>query len=447
MKKNFIALMLAAAFSMSACSGGNNNNLTEEDFNVKQFPENEFVVMADLPPIHNDYQLELYKDAGFNTYIMTEDYVSATENIDEYFAAVDMIGEKGLDVFIRGYDGSACPTYFERFFGKNFLDHSAIKGIYMIDEPSISMFRDIADFYVPWYNEHYTDLYWHLNLFPSYAGSAILGIPQDPGDTRSSYEYYIDEYCENILSKVKGPKDISLDHYPLRTRNNENYLSNMWLYDLMVVANAAKKTNSDFTVCIQSFDGGYRLPQSSADIKFQIYTSMAFGASMFEFFCYSSSMALNFNALVTNGRPTDVYYYVKEANAEIQQLAAAFKSFKWTGVATVNGSENGGNDGFDVIQDKVLKTVPGVKEITASADCLVGCFEEAGGMKSYMIVNYGEPTDNINNTVKITFDDADGLEVYRYGVRTVYPINKNTAEIPLGAGEGVFVIPLERKTK
>ena len=100
----------------------------------------------------------------------------------------------------------------------------------------------------------------------------------------------------------------------------------------MIGGQIAKELNCDFNVCIQSFDGGYRLPESSTDIKFQMYTSMAFGANMFEFFCYCSNNALKFNALLTNLQPTDLYYYVKEAIAEISAIDHIYLSFDWQGI-------------------------------------------------------------------------------------------------------------------
>ena len=441
-------LAVILLFAMTGCGGGGAITKTE-DLEVKKYEDNKRVItMADLPPQPNEYNLKLYKDAGFNTYIMTEDWNKIVNgDSTDYFNAVKYVGEQGLDVFIRGYDGSNCPDYFnDKFSGKNFLDYEAIKGIYLIDEPTADMFQDIKDVYVPWYNENYSeDLYWHLNLLPSY--SKTYGLTgEDMATGRPVYEIYMEKYVNEILKNVKGRKDISLDHYPLRTGKEGNYLSNMWLYDLMIGGQIAKELNCDFNVCIQSFDGGYRLPESSTDIKFQMYTSMAFGANMFEFFCYCSNNALKFNALLTNLQPTDLYYYVKEAIAEISAIDHIYLSFDWQGTMTVNGSNNEtSNEAFDVIADKTLAQVDGIKSVTATEDCLIGGFKDAEGNNGYIIVNYGEPTDGKKNTVSIEFDSAAGVAAYRYGMEAVYGIADNKTELTLEAGEGMFLLPLSAK--
>ncbi len=448
MKKKLISLILATALVVPGCAGG--GKITNvEDLDVKKYEDNKkIVMMADLPPSPDEYNMKLYKEAGFNTYIMTEDWTPIKNgNSTDYFAAVEYVGSQGLDVFIRGYDGSSCPGYFEeKFSGKNFLDYEPIKGIYLIDEPTANKFDDIKNVYVPWYNENYSqDLYWHLNLLPSY--SSTFGLTaEEMASGEPVYEIYMNKYVEEILKNVQGAKDISLDHYPLRTGREGNYLSNMWLYDLMIAGQIAKAQNCDFNVCIQSFDGGYRLPESATDIKFQMYTSMAFGANMFEFFCYCSNTALKFNALLTNLQPTDLYYYVKEAIAEIASFDHVFLSFDWQGTMAINGKNNAtSNSAFDVITDKTLKEASGIKSVSALEDCLIGSFKDADGNDGYLIVNYGEPTEGKKNTVSLEFEKAAGVAVYRYGIETVYGIASNKTDLELDAGEGVFLIPLSEK--
>ena len=395
---------------------------------------------ADLPPRPDEAHLKLYKEAGFNYYILTEDYYSAVSQ--EYFDAISICEKMGLGVIIRGYDGAAFPTYFNQFEGKDLNQYSGIKGFYMIDEPHAGLFDDIRKIYVKWRNEKYPQKFWHINLFPSYATAEQLQTAASA--TKTAYEQYIDEYVDKVLAEVVGNKTIGFDHYPLIEKPEEGrYVSKTWLYDLIVVGQAAQRAKCEYSVCIQSFtdNGGWREIISTNDIRFQVYTSMAFGANAFEFFTYCTSAGLKFDAMVTNDVPTDVYYFVKEVIAELKLFERDYLAFSWNGATTYKGKNSQSiPEAFEKIESKTLQKLADISSVESAEDLIIGQFENDKKQNGYIVVSYYDPSVSKSNDVRLTFAAQDEITVYKAGKKSRIKLNKNTLKITLDAGEGLFIV-------
>ena len=93
--KSVIALLLAASM-LTACAGGKTSDkstLKAEDFETDQ----EFITIVDATPNPNDKTaMDLYTDLGVNTFVLTEDYATMTENgtlSDAYKNAIKEVGK------------------------------------------------------------------------------------------------------------------------------------------------------------------------------------------------------------------------------------------------------------------------------------------------------------------------------------------------------------------
>lgn len=448
-KKIALLLVFILIFAITACTNSLNSSIgqKEGDFEVRDFlPKKQFVFTADLPPLITEHYLDLYKGAGFNNYILIPwasylaEYSASKEPDETQFAsALRLLDDKGLMAFVRGF---GTLNSLEMFSELNFSNYPAYKGFYIVDEPGAAEFDYLNDIVVPYWNEYYSNSgYWHLNLFPSYANNA-LGTVTENG--KSAYENYIEMYVDKVLSKVQGDKGIGMDHYALRVKNYNNYISDMYLYDLMTVAQAAKKSGSTLHNCIQTSSGhtSTRIITSSAEVRWQYYTSMAFGASVFESFAYMSDSNLKFECMVGN-KINDLYYYSQEVIEEIMGLENAFLSFKWDGVKTFIGSKNddGYNAAFDIIKKNELNQLNGINSVLSTQDAIIGQFTDENDY-AYMITNYTDPIKANLNMVTLKFDNCDKVIVYRSGRQVKYRIEGNTLELPLIGGEGVFVIPI-----
>lgn len=399
---------------------------------------------ADCPPGAYSSWLTQYKDAGFTYYNLTQD--KGNINSDYYKNAFSLCKELGLDVIVRSYDngGEYVNNYDYKFiddFTYDLRDYDNFVGWYMWDEPSYKQIDELSDTIVEWYNEDYSDKYlWYVNLYPSYATSSY-GTSPNMKDYGSPYESYVNTYADNVLSKVKGKKIISVDHYGMLMSSSRKNVSNTMLYDFMVVKQAGDRVGADFGTCIQTYEGPRKFT-SPSEIKFQLYLALCCGAKSFDYYTYLT-YGTDTAMVEGNGTLNKLYYYVKEANEEIHKLEQAYLSFDWKGIYTVVGDENeeGFCDAFDTVEEFTLKSLDGVESIKSRYDTLVGAFTDEQNRNGYMILNYTEPTDELIDVVEINVGKYKKALVYQGGE----PIEKKTVNgklsLKLEAGEAVFVIP------
>ncbi|GHV03211.1 hypothetical protein FACS1894211_15750 [Clostridia bacterium] len=452
-----LAVLFIFPFVLAGCGDNGDGPETggetgvEADFETKTYADNRYIRMfGDYPPAITEYNLKIYKELGLTDFCMTN---VEPENIA---ATMALIEEYGLNVLVGAFEAPFEDPEYETIFNRryksvDFAQFPSYNGIYIIDEPRTSHFNYIRDSKVSWYNETYAGRpgsYWYLNLMPSYASSEQLESVYDPVTGRTAYEVHVDEYVNTVLKAVQGPKNIGLDHYALRDYGGRKTMSDTLLFDLAVVAAAARDNGADFSNCIQTYtdNGGARLPTSVAEIRFQLFASMVFGARAFEFFCYSSDARQHFNAMFEGGKPTDLYYYVQEAIAEVQLFENVYCHFNYEGFVTLNGTNNGAayeSDAFMYAEKYAMNALNGVKNVTATEDTLIGQLKDDGGDKGYVVLNYNDPAVYKADKVRLEFDGGiEKVVVYRYGEETKYLISGGVLELPLSPGEGVFVIPV-----
>ena len=100
-----------------------------------------------------------------------------------------------------------------------------------------------------------------------------------------------------------------------------------------IMRQVAEENEIPFWTFIQTIGFGLvnRRPQSKADIAFQVYTDLAYGAKGIQHFCYWQPLTSDGNGTVfteamisKDGQKTDIYEYAQAVNLEIQTFANAF---------------------------------------------------------------------------------------------------------------------------
>lgn len=455
-----LMIIVMSALALFGCTPGGGSeagtSFTVHDLKKPVYEDNfEIMTFGDHHLSAERGDLLTYKAAGMNTY----NYYPTATSVDGVVAAMELCEEIGLDMIIFGgsplswgIDTSVYPdayglfpNYFKQFDDKgiDFNEYPALKGFYFIDEPGADLYDDIVEHYVSWFNQKYPDKLWHVNLFPSYATNDQLNTKKENGLT--SFEVYVKRYAEEVVSKVNGNQaDIGVDHYPLKKRGTTNFIHPDYLNDLITVSQAAHNVGVDFASCIQAASwGDYRLPDKPEDIRFQVYTNLAMGATRLEYYPYNVSLNPEMDGMFDQGAPSSTYYAVQEVNQEVFRFDHVLGAFDWQGLMTVFGTINHNvSIGFEDIEDKVLSRLEGIRSISATYDAIAGQFKDANGNQGYMFVNYTEPSSKISNTVSVEFNQAKGVMMYRDGIEIVLKTNGNKIDIPLQPGEGVFVIPL-----
>ena len=401
------------------------------------------IMIGDATDKSTDSALKTFKESGIDTFVLYP-------NEKDHYGAIERCAENGLNVFIFG-GSSVCelnkhffsdaigdfPNFIERY-KKDDVDLNTYKnviGLYMIDEPNEELFPLINEHYVSWHNQNFANKkLWHVNMLPSYAP-----IFSGEWDERClKFEKYIRTYVDQVLSKVNGIKTLGVDHYPMREKKGVITLSDEWLYDLAVVGREAKRAGAIYSVCVQAYcDIDQKKVDCTGDIRFQLYTAMAFGASMFEFYAYSTlhgTLAM----LDDNGIPTDIYYSVREAIKEVRSFEKEYLTYDWKRVKTYLPKDLT-NNAFDKVAKLCDKDLDGVKKVNCSRETIISEFENAQGKKAYLVVNYGMPVLSKSNIVEVTFEKADKIVTYQNGRKEIIDLTDNKITLFLEAGQGVFI--------
>lgn len=425
----------------------------------------------------------MYKEAGFTHYTMTEDLYPLT-NADgilgteddgvinaDYTNVLNWCADErvGLKAMIRNFRND--PTYFindddslrymeypnqdisynipVRNITEELTGYAAVDGYYMADEPSwtkIGTLRPLVD----WYNQCGGNTLFHINLNPSY-GTAML-----EGHT---YQEYVNYFCDEILKNVKGPKTLSTDYYPLFTENGVNYIDSDFLSDYMVLAHKVKELNASVQnendkVLLNLYIDANSLNNATnrdvttlADIRFMTNCAVAFGAKGLNYYGYTGSNGKGLvNAGETGYVTTDLYDIVKQTNAELQSLADAILNFDWVGTRTYRGtnSQDRYNEtAFRTVSGKVLSGFRYITDVNCTYDTIISEMQDSENNKGYMVVNYSEPSQNLTDSVSLTFEDQiQKVIIYHNGVKTVVNVKDNALTLNLAAGEGAFVYPV-----
>ena len=436
--------------------------------------ENKFIRIADLPPDPTDLQaLAHYKDMGFRVCLLTEDNVKMVENgtvSQDYQKAIQNISDQGMEVWIRNMFND--PDYFEsegktdgsnygwqyemepRHITDEFGKFPAVTGFYMADEAymyqlpeqvNIDWMRPDSCKYasfdqltklVDWKNKYYPQAFFHINHVPGSSWDHYL--PRD--GQIYDYEDFLTEYCNVVLRRLKGGKrSVCLDNYPLI---GENYIEKDYLYDLMTAAKVTRAYNASaapedqaiFGICLQTFEAKSMFDDRKRDIKMpeevtlQMYTGMALGARLFEYFCYRSYEHEFFGILDPDGKDR-IYDVVKTASDRAARMEPILSQYDSIGGYMVPGSLYSFNTAAMVMAKKLFCD-PYEIAVEGEYDTLVGCFT-GSKEKAYMLVNYTDPVRNCVSTVTLR------------GSQKTLTLWKNGEKSQLQSENGVFTVTLE----
>lgn len=179
-------------------------------------------------------------------------------------------------------------------------------GFYLKDEPNSANFAQLA--YV---NQRILSRAPHalpyVNLFPTYASAEQLGNP--------SYEEHVEQYVTTVKPRV-----ISYDHYALVGDGlRPDYYGN-----LEIIRRASLKHGIPFWYILQATPhGSYRDP-TEGELRWQVYTSLAYGCQGILYFTYftpgDSHWNFHHGIIRRDGTRDRKYEIVKRINAELQRL-------------------------------------------------------------------------------------------------------------------------------
>lgn len=240
--------------------------------------------------------------------------------------------------------------------------HPAVFGYYLRDEPGASAFDGLGR-WTRAFEKASPGVPSYINLFPNYASPAQLGVP--------TYE----EYLERYLATVKPPV-LCYDHYALM---DDGTLRHGYFQNLEAVRAAALKHSVPFWNVVLSNAHFHYAEPSPAGLRFQAYTTLAYGGRGIAYFTYFAPEIGNYRLAPVDqfGDRTPTWDMLRNVNLQIHRLGPAYLKLKSVNVFHHPNVPEGCS---------AIATAKHVAEVTGG-DLLVGEFEDADGNPWAMVVN------------------------------------------------------------
>lgn len=301
-------------------------------------------------------------------------------------------------------------------------DGQACWGYSVVDEPNASQFPALRKT-VDALRQSRPGKLAYINLFPNYASPAQLG----------SKTY--DEHVARFVSEVR-PDVLSMDHYPIfkpDADGRENYCRN-----LEVMRRDSLGADIPFWNFFNTMPYGPHTDPTEAQLRWQIFTSLAYGAKGVMYFCYWTPRGDEFpkgGAILTaDGRHTRHYDEAKRINAGLKQLGPTLMKLTSTSVHRVKPTSPPAN----ALQGSPLRSI-------SDGDYLIGVFRHADGRRAVLVNNY-QFAYSAWPTVEFDTELSKVLEVSPKTGRAE-PVIDDSPDLPglqlsLDAGEGrLFLLP------
>ena len=453
------------------------------------------------------------REAGIEKIIMTDVQIQQFSNVKYGLLikpenVVIPEGEKSPYMF---QSQEAFDDAIEMLLG-TYIDYPAFYGVMLADEPSYACVESYGQTYRALKRvakERYNrDIFVQHNLLPmrAYGGGAYTLFPllewfDEEEDSISMQEYYdlvggvtadqvvnpqeklkqileaeiaanggsssktaalkYEKYVEGFALSM-GSDYIQFDDYPLRGTEDDPSVISVYLCEMQVVANVAKKLGINFYMVTQSYgvtenDKPVHRVVSNEDCYWLNNTLLAFGVSQIVYYTYfakssnsASHFTLNEGSFVTrNGEKTDIYYSYQKIMAENQKFAPTYLNFKYQGsrVYSVLPLNFGGDYLTEQWVDNSYNFVE-LKNFTVNKETalVTESYDKENNRYMYCVQNIVDAAYKGSltfQTTKLTFDSAKYkyVAIYRNGERTLQALDNGTVTIKNAAGQAAYVIP------
>jgi hypothetical protein len=306
---------------------------------------------------------------------------------EKYFALLDLAHSTGMKIFV----GGGVVDIFSPDEIKRLVAHPAFVGYSLRDEPSARDFAALGatvrkiqaiD------NEHPC----YINLYPNYAGNELLGT--------DGYQEHVRKYIQEIPVPF-----LSFDQYPV-VLNKETKLRHTrpgYYENLEIIAGESKKIGKPFwAFALSTAHGEYPVP-TLADLRFQVYSDLAYGAQCIQYFTWFDpwgSTPDNDAPIRVDGTKSDSYYTVQAMNREIIALSKVFLDSRMIWTAHTGTIPTGCSE-----LDK-SKLPPVIQSLEISEPGALVSMLEKGADRFLVIVNH-----DINREITVNVKGKSGLRM------------------------------------
>ncbi len=205
-----------------------------------------------------------------------------------------------------------------------------------------------------------------INLYPNYATAKQLGT--------DSYEEHVQRFVEEVDVDI-----LCMDHYPAMRPDADT--REAYCRNLEVMREVSLTRRIPFWNFFNVMPFGNHFDPTEGQIRWQIYTSLAYGAKGVLYFCYWTPRGREFpkgGAILTaEGRRTRHYDEARRINGVLKQLGPTLMKLTSTQVYRVRQND----DPSVILSDAPL-------HIATPGEYLIGVFKHSDGRRALLLNNY-----------------------------------------------------------
>ena len=240
--------------------------------------------------------------------------------------------------------------------------HPATFGYYLRDEPSAAVYPGLAAWAAA-YAKAAPSALSYINLFPNYASAAQLGA--------ATYEDYLTTYVATVK-----PRFISYDHYALM---DDGTLREGYFQNLEAVRRVALTAKIPFWNIVLANAHFHYAEPSPAGLRFQLYTTLAYGGRGISYFTYVTPDVGNYRLAAVDplGHRTPTWDMLRQVNLQLHKIGPTYLQLTSLNVFHHGQVPEGCSDSTS---SQLLAKLDG-------GDLLVGEFRGADGREAVLVVN------------------------------------------------------------
>jgi hypothetical protein len=240
--------------------------------------------------------------------------------------------------------------------------HPAVYGYYLRDEPGAAVYPGLRK-WADAYRKAAPALHAYINLFPNYASPAQMNVP--------TYREYLEKFVE-----IVQPRFISYDHYALM---DDGTLRGGYFQNLEAVRAVSLKNSLPFWNIVLSNAHFHYAEPTEAGLRFQLYTTLAYGGRGISYFTYFTPAIGNYRLAPIDpfGNKTPTWEILRRVNLQLHRLGPTYLKLKSVNVFHHPEVPEGCSG---------MQTSRYLSEVVGT-NLLVGEFEGPGGQPFALVVN------------------------------------------------------------
>jgi len=238
----------------------------------------------------------------------------------------------------------------------------ALFGYYLRAEPSSVVYPGLGRWAAA-YKKAEPDASAYINLFPNYASPAQMGV--------ETYEEYLRKFVEGV-----HPEYLSYDHYALM---DDGTLRDGYFQNLEAARKVSLEAGIPFWNTVLSTATFHFAEPTDAGLRFQLYTTLAYGARGISYFCYFAPNVGSYRLAPVDqfGHRTPTWDMLRNVNLQLHRLLPTYLTLRSVNVFH-HGEVPDGCAGDETSLH--LASVEG-------GDFVVGEFEGPDGQPAVLVVN------------------------------------------------------------